>query len=123
MQFQESKPIYLQIADKIMDDILSGSFREEMRLPSVREYAASVEVNANTVMRSYDYLQQREVIYNRRGIGFFVAPGAPQRVSDLRRATFMDSELPYFLGRLKSLGFSPSELADLYSNFLSNQSN
>ena len=71
MNFKESKAIYLQIADRICDEVLLGQYREEERIPSVREYAAVVEVNANTVMRSYDYLQSQEVIYNKRGIGYF----------------------------------------------------
>ena len=72
MNFKESRAIYLQIADRICDDILLGQYEEEGRIPSVREYASIVEVNANTVMRSYEYLQSQEVIYNKRGIGFFV---------------------------------------------------
>ena len=56
MKFKESKSIYLQIADRIMDEILHDTYKEEERIPSVREYAAMVEVNANTMMRTYDYL-------------------------------------------------------------------
>ena len=76
MNFKESKAIYLQIADRICDEILLGQFGEEERIPSVREYAAIVEVNANTVMRSFDYLQSQNIIYNKRGIGYFVSTGA-----------------------------------------------
>lgn len=68
MNFKESRAIYLQIADRICDDILLGQYEEEWRIPSVREYASIVEVNANTVMRSYEYLQSQEVIYNKRGM-------------------------------------------------------
>ena len=60
MNFKENKPIYLQIADRIMDEILCNVYREEERIPSVREYAATVEVNANTMVRSYDYLQRKD---------------------------------------------------------------
>ena len=70
MNFKEAKAIYLQIADRICDEILLGQYKEEERIPSVREYAAIVEVNANTAMRSFDYLQSQEVIYNKRGIGY-----------------------------------------------------
>ncbi len=68
MKFKESKSIYLQIADRICDEILQGQYMEEERIPSVREYAATVEVNANTVVRTYDYLQGQEIIYNKRGL-------------------------------------------------------
>lgn len=71
MNFKESKAIYLQIADRICDEILLGQYQEEERIPSVREYAAMVEVNANTAMRSFDYLQSQDIIYNKRGIGYF----------------------------------------------------
>ena len=54
MKFKESKPIYLQIADRICDELLQGLYQEEERIPSVREYAATVEVNANTVVRTFD---------------------------------------------------------------------
>lgn len=71
MVFNENnKAIYLQIADKICDDIMLGALKDGDRIPSVREYAASMEVNANTVMRSYEYLERNDVIFNRRGIGF-----------------------------------------------------
>ena len=83
MNFKESRAIYLQIADRICDDILLGQYEEEWRIPSVREYASIVEVNANTVMRSYEYLQSQEVIYNKRGIGFFVASGAKALIHSL----------------------------------------
>ena len=73
MKFKESKSIYLQIADRICDEILQGQYTEEERILSVREYAATVEVNANTVVRTYDYLQGQEIIYNKRGIGYFVS--------------------------------------------------
>ena len=59
MNFKESRPIYLQIADRIMDEIMQHAYSEGGRIPSVREYAATVEVNANTVVRSFDWLQQR----------------------------------------------------------------
>lgn len=75
MKFKESKSIYLQIADRICDEILQGQYTEEERILSVREYAATVEVNANTVVRTYDYLQGQEIIYNKRGIGYFVSAG------------------------------------------------
>ncbi len=75
MNFKESKAIYLQIADRICDEILLGQFAEEERIPSVREYATIVEVNANTVMRSFDYLQSQNIIYNKRGITTYILIG------------------------------------------------
>ena len=103
MNFKESKAIYLQIADRICDEILLGQFGEEERIPSVREYAAIVEVNANTVMRSFDYLQSQNIIYNKRGIGYFVSTGARELIHSLRKNTFLKEELDYFFKQIKTL--------------------
>ena len=92
MNFKESKAIYLQIADRICDEVLLGQYQEEERIPSVREYAAVVEVNANTVMRSYDYLQTQGVIYNKRGIGYFVSVGARKLILSLRKEYFLKAD-------------------------------
>ena len=80
MNFKDNNPIYLQIAERICDEILQGRYSEDDRIPSVREYAAMVEVNANTVVRTFDHLQSLEVIYNKRGLGYFVAKGAIRRL-------------------------------------------
>lgn len=108
----------MQIADVIMDGVLSGEYVPETRLPSVREYAAKVEVNANTVMRSYDWLQQQMVIYNKRGIGFFVLSDAKKHILDMRRSIFFHDEANYFFSRLNSFGLTPDDLASLYSDYL-----
>ncbi|MDE6095452.1 MAG: GntR family transcriptional regulator [Muribaculaceae bacterium] len=119
MDFNENKPIYLQITDGIMDEILGGVYPPEGRLLSVREYAAKVEVNANTVMRSYDWLQQQGIIFNKRGIGFFVMPDAGKKIIEMRKTVFFQEEATYFFGRLSSFGMTPEDVAALYSDFLS----
>lgn len=121
MNFKESKAIYLQIADRICDEILLGQYAEEERIPSVREYAAIVEVNANTAMRSFDYLQTQNVIYNKRGIGYFVAAGARQQVLVLRRETFLKGELEQAFRQLRTLGISDDELTAMYREFIKKQ--
>lgn len=123
MIFKENKAIYLQIADKICDDVLSGNFGPDTRIPSVREYAASVEVNANTVMRAYDYLQQQSVIYNKRGIGFFISADARNIILEVRKNEFFADEIDYFFNRLMSLGVTARELADMYDKYCNNPNN
>lgn len=119
MKFKESKSIYLQIADRIMDEILRMVYPEEGRVPSVREYAAMVEVNANTVVRSYDYLQGQEIIYNKRGIGYFVSPGARERIIQLRRQSFLQDELPDMFRQIHLLGIPLEEITAMYETYLS----
>lgn len=121
MNFKESKSIYLQIADRICDEILLGQYKEEERIPSVREYAAVVEVNANTVMRSYDYLQSQGIIYNKRGIGYFVAADARRLILTLRKEYFLKEEVDYFFKQIFTLGISAEELAEMYREFTNKQ--
>lgn len=119
MVFKENnKAIYLQIADKICDDIVTGQLAAGARIPSVREYAASLEVNANTVMRSYEYLERSGVIFNRRGIGFFIAETARDTILTERRESFLKGEMPYFFHQLMLLAVSPDEVKTMYENYL-----
>ena len=122
MNFKESKPIYLQIADRICDEILQGRYAENDRIPSVRDYAATVEVNANTAMRSYDYLQSRSVIRKQRGIGYIVEPSASERIRSFRRESFMNEELYDFFRQARSIGITTEELETLYRQYLSDTS-
>lgn len=119
MNFKESKPIYLQIAERLMDQIMQGTYEEGGRIPSVREYAAEVEVNANTVVRTYDYLQGRNIVFNRRGIGYFVGEGARQSIFRLRRAVFVEEELPDLFRKMQLLGITIEELDEEYRKFVS----
>ncbi len=122
MEFENNRrAIYLQIADKIMDDIMAGLHPVEERIPSVREYAAMVEVNANTVMRAYDYLTREEIIFNRRGIGFFVKPGAQNVIAAMRKRMFFETEMPKHFTRLHAIGITPDELSSLFKQFLDSQ--
>ena len=117
MKFKESKPIYLQIADRICDEILQGKYKEEERIPSVREYAATVEVNANTVVRSFDYLQGQDIIYNKRGLGYFVALEGRERILELRKEVFLKEELPELFRQLKTLDISIKDIEKMYKDY------
>ena len=118
MNFKDNKAIYLQIADRIGDQILAGTLTPEGKVPSVRELAAEIEVNANTVARTYDHLQQNGIIYTKRGLGYFVSPEAKDKIVAARRDVLMQGEMDYFLGQLKAVGITPAELQELYSDFL-----
>jgi len=118
MNFKDNKAIYLQIADRIGDDVLSGKLAADAKIPSVREMAAQIEVNANTVARTYEYLQQSGIIYTKRGLGYYVAPDARNTIVRMRREQLMQGEMDYFLGQLKAVGITPAELAQFYQEFL-----
>ena len=120
MQFKENQTIYLQIAERISDEILLGHYDIGARIPSVREYAALVEVNANTVMRSYEFLQTQGIIFNKRGIGFFVAPDAKIKIREYRRNEFLKNELPRFFMQLYTLHIPMDEIDSMYREFIEN---
>jgi len=107
-EFSENKPIYLQIADHIGDRILRGELKEEDRIPSVRELGADLGVNPNTVMRSYDRLTDEGVLFNKRGIGYFIAPDARKRVLEERRRAFLEEDLPLIREKMALLGLDSS---------------
>lgn len=117
MTFKENKPIYLQIADRIMDEILQHVYEEEGRILSVREYAGVVEVNANTVVRTYDYLQNQGIIYNKRGLGYFVSPGAAQKIVALRKETFLQQVLPDVFKEMYLLHIPMETLAEMFEAY------
>lgn len=110
MEFNSDKPIYLQIYDVICDRILSGEMEPEARIPSVREYGASVGVNPNTVMRTYEKLTSDNIIYNKRGIGYFVSPDAKGIIQEQAKREFIENELPAIIRKMKLLGIDPKVL-------------
>lgn len=109
MEFNINKSIYLQICDAICERILSGELAPDERIPSVREYGAEIGVNPNTVMRSYEKLTSEGIIYNRRGIGYFISSGAREIVLMEQRKEFIENELPQIIKRMKLLGLDPME--------------
>lgn len=110
MDFDPNKPIYLQICDNICEQILSGAIAPEERILSVREYGASVGVNPNTVTRSYEKLTDAGIIYNKRGIGYYVAAPAREIILEAEKQRFMQEEVPAFLKRMELLGIESSEI-------------
>ena len=106
MQFSDDKPIWRQIYELIAMRILSNEWSEGSRIVSVRELAQEVGVNPNTIMRSYERLDGDGIIFNRRGIGFFVAEGAKEHIREIERRKFLDEELPKLSERLNLLGIT-----------------
>ena len=112
MEFDSNKSIYLQICDAICEQILSGDLAPDARIPSVREYGADIGVNQNTVMRSYEKLTSEGIIYNKRGIGYFISPEGRELVLEAQRKDFLENELPAIRRRMALLGIDPSMLTD-----------
>ena len=110
MEFNSNRSIYLQICDAICEQILSGTLRPDERILSVREYGAEIGVNPNTVMRSYEKLTNEGIIYNRRGIGYFISTDAQKIVLEAQRTEFLNNELPLIRKKMQLLGISEDML-------------
>jgi GntR family transcriptional regulator len=123
MEFRENQAIYLQIADLFCENILLKKWNTDEKIPSVREIAVEVEVNPNTAMRTYTYLQDKGIIYNKRGIGFFVSEDGFDKSLELKKEKFYNQELPLFFKTIELLGISLEEISKLYINQNKNVNN
>ncbi|MBF9219941.1 GntR family transcriptional regulator [Hymenobacter ruricola] len=121
MEFRDNEAIYLQIAGYVSENILRQQWPPDDKIPSVRDLAGELQVNPNTVMRTYEFLQNQGVLYNKRGIGFFVAPDAEAKVKQFRRARFLQQELPELFKTIFLLDISLEELEQRYAQFKADQ--
>jgi DNA-binding transcriptional regulator YhcF (GntR family) len=111
MDFKETQPIYMQIADWACEQILLCKWQSDERAPSVRELGALLEVNPNTVARAYEFLEDKEILVNKRGVGFFIAPNAADKIREFRKERFFEKELPVVFKTMKLLGIEIQEIA------------
>ena len=116
MDFNSNKPIYRQIVDYSFARIIARDWEPGQRVPSVRELATALAVNSHTVLKAYEYLQDEEIIFPRRGLGFFLADDAPQRVNAARKREFFDSTLTELFKEMALLDISIDEVIDRYKS-------
>ena len=107
----------MQIAERLCDQILAGEYAEASRVPSVREVAAQLEVNPNTVVRSFDYLQNSGIIFNKRGMGYFVAQGAIEEIRIMRKNIFMQETLPQLFAEMNKIGLTMADISEQYNKY------
>ncbi|MDP9040845.1 MAG: GntR family transcriptional regulator [Bacteroidota bacterium] len=118
MEFSNHQAIYLQIVDYACEQILIKNWVAEEKIPSIRDLSVELQVNPNTVQRSYDFLQELGVISNRRGVGIFVEKEAVKRVMLYKKKEFTKRELPVFFKNMHLLKMDISELEILFDNYL-----
>lgn len=119
MNFNNNQSIFIQIADRVCDRVLGGEYQADARIPSVRELAVEMEVNPNTVMRSFERLQTKDIIYNKRGIGYFIAPDAEKKIREMRHNQFVEEVLPSVFKEMHLLEVNLSELIEAYNLYSS----
>lgn len=121
MEFKNSKGIFQQIADNLCDRILQGEYNVGEKIPSVREQAAKLGVNHNTIMRTYAELQREDIISNKRGIGYFVDENAPARILAVRRQEFFEFTLPELIDQVGLLKITKSDVKTLITKLEENE--
>ncbi|MFT4135332.1 GntR family transcriptional regulator [Microbacterium sp.] len=109
----EGRALFLQIAESIEDAIIDGSLAEDSQAPSTNELAAFHRINPATAAKGIAMLTDKGVLYKRRGIGMFVAPGARALLRGERRAAFADRYVEPLLAEARTLGLSPDDLVTL----------
>ncbi len=117
MDFNNRQAIYLQIADYFCERILKRQWREGEKIPSIRDTAVKVEVNPNTAMRTYTFLQDKGIIFNKRGIGYFVSEDGYKKTLQFKKQTFVKEELPKVFQTMDILKMEPCDLEDYFKNF------
>ncbi len=123
MEFDQSQPIWMQIYEWICNCIASAEWGADARIPSVRELGARLAVNPNTVMRAYERLTDDGLVFNRRGIGYFVAEGAQPKAAATLRRRFEQEQLPRIFRSMRRVGLTPEEFGILYRKYLEEDEN
>ena len=118
MEFREKQAIYLQIAEYVCEQILLQKWKIGDKILSVRDLAIALEVNPNTVMRTYEFLQQLGIITNKRGIGYFVSEDSEVKILAFRRQQFIDNELPVVFRNIYLLNIDFDSLKGQYEQFI-----
>ena len=114
--FTNDKPIFQQMADRLCDEILAMTYQDDDRIPSVREYAVMLEVNTNTAVKAYEQLSRANIIYNKRGMGYYVTPGARELILQERRKAFLEQTLPELFRQMRLLGLSMKDVEETWNN-------
>jgi len=123
MEFKETQAIYLQIGDYICDRILQGQWKESERIPSVRELGVALEVNPNTVVRTFEFLQNREIIFNKRGLGYFASEDARRKIIGYRKKQFLEEDLPQVFKNMTLMDMTFKDLENEYNKYLKENEN
>lgn len=116
MEFNDTKPIYRQIADYAFNNILEGKWKPEALIPSVRELAAELGVNTRTVLKALEYLQVTGLIIPRRGMGFMLVEDAVKIVLSERRREFYKVTVPALREEMRRLNITTDDLIRYLEN-------
>lgn len=118
MEFKEKQAIYLQIAEYACEQILLKEWLPGNKILSIRDLAIVMEVTPNTIQRTYDFLQQKSIIFNKRGVGYFVDDEGIERVLAYKRELFLENELPTTFRNMYLLDMNADEIKKRFEEFI-----
>jgi len=107
----DTRPIFLQIAERIEDDIINGNLPEEAQIPSANQFAALYRINPATAAKGVSLLAEEGILYKKRGIGMFVKSGARERLREKRKEKFYSQYVAPAIREARKLGITADELA------------
>ncbi|MCG9751691.1 GntR family transcriptional regulator [Vibrio brasiliensis] len=110
--WNETQPIFRQLADRIIEQILQGVWLEGQALPSVRSVASDLKINHITVMKGYQLLVDEDLVEKKRGQGMFVAPGALDRLKAAQKLDFIEQQIPSIATKLQQLDIPLNEFIE-----------
>jgi GntR family transcriptional regulator len=122
MEFRDNQAVYLQIVDYVCEQILLKNWKTEEKILSIRDLAIELQVTPNTVQRSYDFIQNLDIISNQRGIGFFVEKDAIKKIIAYKKDQFLSEDLPIFFKNMRLLKIDAKEIESLFNTYLKNNS-
>ncbi|MBA2286996.1 MAG: GntR family transcriptional regulator [Ktedonobacteraceae bacterium] len=109
----DERPIFLQIAERIEDDIIAGELSEEAQVPSTNQFASFYQINPATAAKGVNLLVDQGILYKKRGLGMYVAPGARTRLLEKRREQFYEQYVVTMIREAEKLGITQEQLADM----------
>ena len=109
----DGRPIFLQISERIEDDIIEGGLPEESQVPSTNQFAAFYKINPATAAKGVNLLVDEGILYKKRGIGMFVAEGAREKVINKRKEQFFEQYVTTMIHEAKKLGITVDQLTDM----------
>ena len=122
MNFREGQPIYQQIAERLMDEILAGKYISDERIPGVREYSLLLQVNVNTTVKAFDILARQGIIYNKRGLGSFVSTDAVDIIHRLRSDDVLNGMLNELARQMRLLNIPVEKVTERLKKLLNEDS-
>ncbi|WP_088833488.1 GntR family transcriptional regulator [Paenibacillus tyrfis] len=109
----DSRPIFVQIAERIENDIIEGGMPEESQVPSTNQFAAFYQINPATAAKGVNLLVDQGILYKKRGIGMFVATGARAQLMEKRREQFFEQYVVTMIQEAEKLGITSEQLMDM----------